>query len=132
MSSISFRLASQLPRAGDDLKTTAHLESVVPIPVPDYPMSTHFRVCGAGYHGAGLPAETIDELNRTAQRVVVEIADKGLKVVVDGKYIAGDFKLKHDYSNQAEGEVKAATCATDTILKLSEGLQPSDMKLART
>jgi hypothetical protein len=130
MRTISFRQASQLPRAGDDLATTTHLEAVVPVPVPEHPMSTHFRICGANYHGAPKASEEIDQLNATAQRVSVGMGKDGLQVVVDGKYIAGAFKLHHDYSNPEQGEVLAANCATQTILKLAEGHQPSDMKLS--
>ena len=130
MHTISFRQASQLPRAGDDLSATTHLEAIVPVPVPEHPMATHFRVCGANYHGTPKPDAEMDLLNKTAERVAVEMNPDGLQVVVDGKYVAGDFKLKHDYSSQEEGEVQAANCATHTVLKLAEGHQPSDMKLA--
>lgn len=132
MHPITVQQRSHLPRAPHDtLTTTWQLEVLVPVPVAGHPLASHFRACGAGQQQAPFEEDTLNRMNETAQRVAVTSKPEGFDVVVDGKYIAGSFALNADYSEPAEGELRAAERATQTILRLTAGHQPADMGFAR-
>ena len=128
MNNITFQIKHPLPRSCDP-NLAVHLEAVVGVPVAAHPLATHFRVCGAGHHTEADAAEKLARMNAAAERVEIVRAAEGCQVVVDGKYVAGNFDFKGDYSDAAAGELRVAECATGYAIALSEGNQPSDLGL---
>ncbi len=128
MSKITFQKKYPLPRACDT-GAAVHVEAVVGVPVAGHPLAEHFRVCGAGHHSEAAAAETVERMNEAAKRVEIVKEDTGCQVVVDGRYVAGNFNFKEDYSDAAAGELRVAECAVRQAIALSQGHQPSDMGL---
>lgn len=132
MHSITFQQKSHLPRAPhDSLTSTWQVEAVIPVPVHGHPRAEHFRICGAGTHPEPVSQDQLAALNEAGRRVAVQEEADGFAVVVDGKYVAGKFRLNEDYSEAAAGELRAAERATQTVLRLSAGHQPADMGLKK-
>lgn len=129
MSKITFHQAAHLPRAHEDLSSRTQLEAIIPVPVEGHPMAQHFRRCGLGHFDTPLTASQLKPLAEAADRIAVTLTNNEMRVVVDGKYRAGGFKLDHNYEDRGAIEVQAAECAARTVVKLAEGQQPSDMKL---
>jgi hypothetical protein len=130
MSHITFQKKYPLPRACD-ANPAVHVEAIVGVPVAGHPLAEHFRVCGAGHLTEDAAAETVAKMNAAAQRIEIVKEATGCKVVVDGRYVAGDFNFKEDYSDAAAGELRVAECAVRHAIALSQGQQPSDMGLPR-
>lgn len=127
---IIFQQASRLPRAPHDAnKGVCQLEAVVPVPVHEYPQSRHFRLCGVRHMDKPLSADQIEALNQAATRVEIASTQDGFKVVVDGRYVAGEFNLKGDYSGTGRLEVEAAERATQAALRLAEGARPEEFTI---
>ena len=125
---ITFQKKYPLPRACDG-NPEVHVEAVVGVPVAGHPLSQHFRVCGAGHHTEADAAEKVAKMNDAANRIEIVREATGCQVVVDGRYVAGNFNFKEDYSDAAAGELRVAECAVRHAIALSEGHQPSDMGL---
>ena len=128
MKKITFHTTHPLPRACD-ANPSVHIEAVVGVPVAGHPMSEHFRVCGAGHHTEAEAATKLAEMSAAAERIDIVRGAEGCQVVVDGKYVAGNFDFKTDYSYAAAGELQVAQCAVKHVIALSQGHQPSDMGL---
>ena len=128
MNKITFQSRHPLPR-GCDHNLNVHIEAVVGVPAASHPLAEHFRVCGAGHHTEEDAAKKLVQMNTAAERVEIVRGTAGCQVVVDGKYVAGKFDFKEDYSDAAAGELRVAECAVRHVIALSEGNQPSDLGL---
>lgn len=128
MSQIVFKTTHPLQRASD-LTRPVHLEALVGVPAAEHPVAEHFRICGVGHHTEEDADQALERMNAAASRVEIVRKPGGCAVVVDGRYTAGDFDFKQDYSDAAAGELRVAECAIGSAIALSEGAQPSDLAL---
>lgn len=129
MSGIKLQQSERLGRSPHDLTSVWKLEALVAVPLPQYPQISHFWVCGISSSAEPATPAQLDAIEKAARRVDMQTEGDAVRVVVDGKYVAGDFHLKNNYS-EPEVEIAAAECATRTAWQLSQGQQPSDLRMA--
>lgn len=119
-------------RAGDPTPVVLKVELQLDVPEINHNFSHAVR------HGVGLDSlpdntlpEEIERITKPYQAAVqlldIEATPDRLRVVVGGKYIAGDFQLNNNYRQATE--VKIARCVAETAQKLAEGARPNDLGL---